>query len=316
MATLARLLVAVDFTPAAASACDLAIDLGRRYGSELIFCTVVDEALLIAEMSTPDVVAVNMEETLVRVDRSARSHVDEAVARAVAAGVRASSRFLEGRPSNAIVACAEREGADGIVMGTMAKRGLERAYAGSVADSVLRATAIPTLVVHATVVLGTPAVRAPFERIFVALDDSEAADVAAAYAIEVAALASAAIVYGTIVETGDLLYKAAMYQYDPTSFLEELHAAAKALLEKHVAAARRRGLAATSVVVEDLTSNAILAGGDVSLALLEAARSARADVIVIGSHGRRGLRRLFFGSIAESVVSRGTLPTMVVRYAA
>lgn len=47
--------------------------------------------------------------------------------------------------------------------------------------------------------------------------------------------------------------------------------------------------------------------------ILHAARDLPADLIVIGSHGRSGLGRVFLGSVAESVVRRASCPVLVVR---
>jgi nucleotide-binding universal stress UspA family protein len=47
--------------------------------------------------------------------------------------------------------------------------------------------------------------------------------------------------------------------------------------------------------------------------ILRAARRRHADVIVIGTHGRTGLRRLFMGSVAERVLLRATIPVLTVR---
>jgi hypothetical protein len=43
------------------------------------------------------------------------------------------------------------------------------------------------------------------------------------------------------------------------------------------------------------------------------ARQIGADLIVLGTHGRRGLRRLWLGSVAEHVVRSATCPVLVVR---
>ena len=48
-------------------------------------------------------------------------------------------------------------------------------------------------------------------------------------------------------------------------------------------------------------------------AIVDAARSWKADVIVIGSHGRRGLDRLLLGSVAESVVRHAPCSVHIVR---
>ena len=45
----------------------------------------------------------------------------------------------------------------------------------------------------------------------------------------------------------------------------------------------------------------------------KAAEEVRADLIVIGTHGRRGLSRVFLGSVAEKVLRTATRPVLVVR---
>lgn len=53
--------------------------------------------------------------------------------------------------------------------------------------------------------------------------------------------------------------------------------------------------------------------GSVPAALQQEAESWPADVIVIGTHGRRGLQRLVMGSVAESVLRTATRPVLLVR---
>lgn len=63
------------------------------------------------------------------------------------------------------------------------------------------------------------------------------------------------------------------------------------------------GLEATPLVWEGEPADAILA----------AARSEGADVIVIGSSGRSGVGRILLGSVSDDVIRRSTIPVMVVR---
>jgi nucleotide-binding universal stress UspA family protein len=53
--------------------------------------------------------------------------------------------------------------------------------------------------------------------------------------------------------------------------------------------------------------------GKAAAALLEAAQHDAATVIVVGSHGRRGLQRFILGSVAEDVVRGSDVPVLVVR---
>ncbi len=48
-------------------------------------------------------------------------------------------------------------------------------------------------------------------------------------------------------------------------------------------------------------------------ALAEAAEKSEADMIIVGSHGRTGFRRVLLGSVAERVVRLATCPVLVVR---
>lgn len=56
----------------------------------------------------------------------------------------------------------------------------------------------------------------------------------------------------------------------------------------------------------------VLEGGPAA-SLLRAARSCRADMIVVGTHARRGLSRIMLGSVAEAVILSSPVPVLVVR---
>lgn len=53
--------------------------------------------------------------------------------------------------------------------------------------------------------------------------------------------------------------------------------------------------------------------GDASTLILEQAASMKADLIIMGTHGRRGVRRFFLGSVAETIVRRATCPVLTLR---
>ena len=53
--------------------------------------------------------------------------------------------------------------------------------------------------------------------------------------------------------------------------------------------------------------------GDIGASINEAARQWGADLLVIGTHGRRGVRRLVLGSVAEAVIRQSTTPVLLVR---
>jgi nucleotide-binding universal stress UspA family protein len=53
--------------------------------------------------------------------------------------------------------------------------------------------------------------------------------------------------------------------------------------------------------------------GPVAEIIVSQAKKQRADLIVIGTHGRRGVTRLVMGSDAEGVVRRSPVPVLLVR---
>ena len=64
---------------------------------------------------------------------------------------------------------------------------------------------------------------------------------------------------------------------------------------------------------EDIAAEGRIAEGSPSRALIAVAKRENADLIVTGSHGRRGVRRVFVGSVAETIVRTSPIPVLVVR---
>jgi nucleotide-binding universal stress UspA family protein len=78
---------------------------------------------------------------------------------------------------------------------------------------------------------------------------------------------------------------------------------ARRRLARLVGAARKRGVRARAVVLEGLPFEQIA----------REARRCRADLIVIGTHGRTGLARLLLGSVASRVLAHAPCPVLTVR---
>ena len=82
-------------------------------------------------------------------------------------------------------------------------------------------------------------------------------------------------------------------------------AAARRGFDRLLAAAKRAGIAARSVLLE----------GSPSRRIVMLARKRRASLITIGTHGRTGLGRLLLGSVAARVASTAPCPVLTVRLA-
>jgi nucleotide-binding universal stress UspA family protein len=79
-------------------------------------------------------------------------------------------------------------------------------------------------------------------------------------------------------------------------------------LDKAKALAEKAGVSAKTVLRETL-------GGAAADTIVREARKQRADLIVLGTHGRRGIRRMVLGSDAEQVVRVSPVPVLLVRAA-
>ena len=63
----------------------------------------------------------------------------------------------------------------------------------------------------------------------------------------------------------------------------------------------------------DITVEHRLERGEPALVILAVAQETGADLIVMGTHGRTGLRRLLMGSVAEQVVRKASCPVLTIR---
>jgi nucleotide-binding universal stress UspA family protein len=135
-----KILIATDGSERNKTAVEEALEIGQVCGSTVYAVYVLDLGAL--ESASADVV---MRDTWSVIQREA----DAALARIrpMAEGGKLETEILEGKPAVEIVRFATEKGIDLIVIGTHAKRGLERLLLGSVAEQVIRSAPCKVLVV-------------------------------------------------------------------------------------------------------------------------------------------------------------------------
>ena len=94
------------------------------------------------------------------------------------------------------------------------------------------------------------------------------------------------------------------FSYGQAQYLGAAKAEGDAALQQSAAVLTAAGVTVSTAVIE---AHAIYRG------ILETASSVGADLIVMGSHGRRGLEKLVLGSVAAQVLAHAHLPILVVR---
>ncbi len=277
---LRSLIVPIDGSPGSALAIDMALRLAGPTG-EVAFANAVDVGAAVAEVTTPYAVG-DASIVVAALEEQRRDLFAAAIVRAQAAGVACRTEPLSGPPVTAIVELAERSTADAIVMGTHGRSGLARFALGSVTDGVLRRSPLPVIVVRAESRIPPTSARA-IRRIVTAVDASEPAAAAAAYALTLAASYGAEVVFVHAAED------------DGSGPIDD-------------ELARLSAMAAAA----GLRTHAVHARGKAADAVATTCAAARADLITIGTHGRTGADRLVLGSVAERVAATSAVPVIVV----
>lgn len=143
-----------------------------------------------------------------------------------------------------------------------------------------------------------------YQRIFVPVDGSDPSNAGLLEAIKLAEDQGASIRLLHVVDEHvlDLGYCIGTY---PGDIVETLRNAANKVVHDSTALVRQVGLEPEVVSVE--TSNR-----DIAAVIVAQAKSWGADLIVMGTHGRHGLKRLALGSSAEAVVRDTRIPVLLV----
>ena len=144
-----------------------------------------------------------------------------------------------------------------------------------------------------------------FKRILVAVDASETSDLALHAAIGLASEQQASMRIVHVVDTTHL-NMAADFVTEP-AVLEGIVRNGQSILSRAEANATAAGIAVETNLVKIETLNQRVAE-----AIASDADAWPADLIVIGTHGRRGLTRLFLGSVVEGTVRVATKPVLLI----
>ncbi len=146
-----------------------------------------------------------------------------------------------------------------------------------------------------------------FKRILVATDGSVLSKKAVTSAIALAAQGNAELVALTVVPRYPTSYMDGAMIFTPEDIarIEKQWAnAAQGTLDLVSARAKNSGVSVkTATVNSDLVAESIIA----------AAKKHKCDLIVMASHGRKGIKRLLLGSETQHVLTHSTLPVLVLR---
>jgi len=139
------------------------------------------------------------------------------------------------------------------------------------------------------------------KKILIPTDGSDSAMRAAEFALKLAKHFGSEIV--TIYVIDRIILEEISKVYEKRGLKEEMKRKAERCLNYVVRSAEREGLKASSILVEGQPHDQIV----------RYAESLGADLIVMGSKGRRGANRILIGSVAERVIEYAPCPVVVIR---
>jgi nucleotide-binding universal stress UspA family protein len=201
-------------------------------------------------------------------------------------------------PSQAIVDAAQANAIDLVTMATHGRSGFERLLVGSVAERVVRRAPVPVLLVRGVPSASSGAVG----RILVPLDGSEVSE---------AVLPVVAGLAGPFDLTIDLLH--AVEPLTP-SVLAEVGSRADEILDRRQAEAEAhlRQLA-DALEARGLRVRHAVRGGPAAETIRRYGEDEKIGLIAMTTHGRSGLPRLLFGSVAERILRTATVPVLLLK---
>jgi nucleotide-binding universal stress UspA family protein len=208
---------------------------------------------------------------------------------------------VEGTPAKEIVRQAETLPADLLVMGTHGRGGFERLFLGSVTEKVLRSTHVPVFTVPPPV---QHVEKVLYRTILCPTEFSDPSTRALEYALTLAEETDARLILLHVVELlvgGPQLREASHFSVpEYQRYLEE---DARARLKSAVPEEARVWCTPEERVVS----------GKAYRGILDVAEQEKADIIVMGVHGRGALNRRLFGSTTHHVVREARCPVLTLR---
>jgi nucleotide-binding universal stress UspA family protein len=284
---IAKIAVGIDFSPESDRAVEHAIRVARLAGAGLTLIHVAPVPPTFRERPDDPWAALIRERLAEN-----RARLAELRERLSGQGVEVSHVVADGDPDEALPEAAHDLGADLIVVGTHGRTGLRRMVLGSVAEKTIRLASSSVLVARGE------APAAGYRRVVVGTDFSPLAWNALQRALELTAPGGHLHVVHA--------WQAPYLEYDLSGrALEALREAAQAETESH----RDRVLAMPRAA--GVTMGLDLVDG-VPFTVLDT-YSSETDLIVVGSHGRRGVRRFLLGSVAEATVRHARCTVLVAR---
>ncbi len=262
------------------------------------------QVVLVRAVHTPGVPAAVLSEAQIADMDEAELYLKRVAAPLVEQGITVEVGVPYATAEDGIIDEINLRDAELVVMTTHGRTGFGRWMYGSVAEAVLSRSPVPVLLVRAS----DQPVPAPFDHptptILVPLDGSSFAEEALPHAMALAQALDAEV--------------ALVHVYEPPVLTEndlytKVDKVGPKLTQEHQAIEQYIANLTHHLTSLGLRVRPILKAGDVVQSILEEEWASHASLVVMATHGRTGIRRALFGSVAMDIVRAGDLPVLLVR---
>lgn len=294
MAGFQRILVPVDFSDGSRQAVLFgSYFAARSNGSVHLLNIVADPGMYLPDASMPVVVPSMF---LTEAREAAEQELAKLLVGEEGKGLTVTREAIVDSPVEGIVRKARQEQADLICIGTHGRTGFSRLALGSVAERTVQRAPCPILVARGK---GKKRADIAIRRIAVAIDFSDFSPGLLHLARQVAIDESVQV---------DLVHVVEEYSPNRSEF-----SAGQPIVQDYLRALRsdaEKQLLAIDIPGVRATRHVLL--GRPFVEINRHAAENRIDLIIIGTHGRTGLRHWFLGSVAEMVVRKAPCPVLVM----
>ncbi len=290
-----KILVGTDFSDQAEVAVQTALELAAKHGSELILVHAVNLSMLQDGHPYFTAMPASYFAQVKVLQKELREKLASDVERLRGKGVDISTVFVDEAPETAIVRVAKEHEVDLIVVGSHGRSGLSRFLLGSVSEAVAKHAECEVLIQRE--VLPAPAT---YQRVLVPTDFSEHSERALERATElVASGGEVELFHVWDLPGGPLALWGSMQAELQESFERGSAALADECLAKYTGS--------------DATLRFQQQQGEARDCIVERAEAGGFDLVVMGTHGRKGLQRLIMGSVAQSALRHMPTSMYLVR---
>ncbi|PMP64543.1 MAG: hypothetical protein C0197_00375 [Caldimicrobium thiodismutans] len=287
MKTYCKILACIDGSEVSFNAYKNALWLAKSLNAEVLVMTVLPVGQALSSALS---LFIGMKDTL---RKGAEKILKEASFMAEEEGVKVKEILEEGEPFQRIIDTAYAEEVDLIVLGKTGKSGLAKGILGSTATRTIGSSPVDCLVIPKEATLR-------IRKLLLPVDGSPYSERANERALFLAKAFKASVSILFVVE---LLFELYETPAELVNLIETLRNEGEEIVRKMRLKFKE----------ENIPSEAFVVQGNIAEQIIEFSNKEEADLIVMGSHGKTGLKRLLLGSVTEKVINFGNKPVLVVK---